>query len=152
MMADKTYRDTLHSARLRRLDAGDRVLDHDAALRRHTETGRGDLEHLRIRLAALRVLHRDDCTEETLTVRQTQDQVEIGTRGAGADRLLEAGRVQALQQGPRSRQQRHALSRRGPVKLLLAISKIGNGALVGTVTKEDMNNLRIAQAKGGGEV
>ncbi len=90
MMGDEANRDAAHAARLRRLDPGNGVLEYHTPLRRHRKARGRDLEHLRIGLAALRVLHGDDGAEEVGATGQLQNQVEVGARGAGADRLPKA--------------------------------------------------------------
>src|SRR5262245_2585553 len=99
MMADEADREAPHAACLRCLHARDGVLEYQAVHRRDPQPSGGHLKNLRVRLAALRVLHRYDGPEASRRVRQAEDQLEVGSWGAGADRLLETGRLQTLQQG-----------------------------------------------------
>ena len=101
----------------------DGVLEHDAARRRTPSRAGADQEHLRVRLAALRVLRRDDRPEVACRCRSDPGSGRGCARRAGADRLLEARPRAAPPAAPRRRAAARRPARgRGAVQLLLAVA------------------------------
>ena len=119
---------------------------------RHAKSLRRRQKHLRIGLAALRVLAANHRSEKVGYPRQTQDQFKIGVRRAGADGLSETGRDQILHQRQDARQQNHAATRRGAIEDFLAITEGRNLLDIETIAEQLANDFRIALAKGGREV
>ena len=151
-MTDKADRNTLHAAGLGRLHTGNGVLHHDALRRRHAQLPRCHLEHLWVGLAALRIFRRRNGVEELGAVRDFQDQFDIGLRGAGADGLLEAGRVQSLQQGADAGQQVYPLAGGSAVQFFLVEALLVYLRRAQAVAEQVLEDLRVAKTESGGEV
>src|SRR5262249_35583847 len=137
---------------MRRRDAHRRILDHDAPLRRSSEARRGDLEYLRIGLAARDVAARDDRAEPRRAREPLQRQRDVLGRPGRSDRETEARLGERVDELDGAIHRRKMLPDQVAVDRLLARVEGLTGLIVERGAPEARDDLPAGLAERGGEL